>query len=162
MRKNSRAFITVRSEVAGPSMGVANSESSGPANLMSGNQKRLLSVIAQLVTGSLCQYRRIDALDRSVRTSQDDPFDRPIAVLLREAYDRWAVDAEALLDRAAELGREGRELPGFEELGDAVGRTRAFLSVTLESMDRAEKQIERGEVTPLAEVRRELRARYHS
>lgn len=115
--------------------------------------ERFLSIVEQFVAAALAEYRHIDFLDRSARSHAEDPFDRQTAALLRQRYDRWAADAEALLERITPAMR----VPGVRDLEDAVGRTRAMLSVSLDAIDRAAEQVKRGESIPLAEVRRELR-----
>lgn len=112
---------------------------------------RQAEIAAKFVAAALDEYRHLDALDHR---DEDEPFDRQTALMLRERFDVWATYAEALLDRV------GPSVRGTSELLDAVGRTRAMLSVTLEDLDHAEEQIRRGETVSLEEVRRELRARH--
>jgi hypothetical protein len=121
--------------------------------------ERFRVIAEQFVSAALDEYRHIDLLDRSARPTFEDPFDRQTAILLRERYDRWATDAEALYDRVVAVRGEGQVIAGLKDLNDAIGRTRAMLSVTLESIDIAKEQIRRGECIPLAEVRRAIRAR---
>jgi hypothetical protein len=119
------------------------------------------SVAAEFVAAALADYRLIRKLDE-VPIGKQPVFDRQVAILIRHMYDEWATQGEGLLKRIAAINVErsgdGRGTPGIEDLRDAVGRTRAMLSVSLEEIEEGIAECERGETIPLEEVRRELRA----
>src|SRR5690348_3785350 len=62
-----------------------------------------------------------------------------------------------ILDRAASLG--ARRLARVDELQDALGRTRARLTVTPEQIAGAKEQVRQGRIVPAKELRDELHAR---
>ncbi len=111
---------------------------------------------ARLIRWSLDEYGHIRSVDE-MPPHPTDPAERQMFVLMRRAYADWASDAEAVLARVASL-KDGAPIEGRTALEDAVGRTRAMLSVSLEDLDQAEEQIRNGQTVTLEEVRRELRA----
>jgi hypothetical protein len=123
-------------------------------------KKQLSDIAARLVASAMDDYRHVDGLDRGMASEDPQAFDRDAAVVIRRLYDEWASQAETLLDRVLPLERSGVSIAGASELADAVGRTRAMLSVSLDNLDRAEDQLRRGEVKSVEEVRRELRAKF--
>jgi hypothetical protein len=124
-------------------------------------KRQLSEVAAKLVASAMDDYRHVDELDRSMANQDPQAFDQEAAVVIRRLYNEWASQAEALLDRVLPLEHSGVSVARATELVDAVGRTRAMLSVSLSDLDRAEQQLQRGEVKPVEEVRRELRLKSH-
>lgn len=80
----------------------------------------------------MSDVEQIEALDGCMTPSEPTQFDRQTATLLREMYESWARDADAVLDRTARLRRLSRQVAGANELRDAAGRVRAMLQVTLD------------------------------
>lgn len=120
---------------------------------------RATSVTTAMTDEALAEYARLDALDLDLgERNQAGAFDRHAALLLTAAYEEWGDRADALLRRVAKLHRRGLTVPRAGELRDAVGRTRAMLKVSIEDLDVAKKQLERGEGIPGEDVRRELLA----
>jgi len=107
------------------------------------------------------EYRSIRKLEDALGESRSAPFDRQLAGSLRQVYDQWVRRADELLTRVRDLRLRDRLAERFDELEQAVGRTLAMLSVTLEDLDRADEEIRAHQTVSLEEVRRELRARSH-
>ena len=122
---------------------------------------RAARVAEQLIESTLSELGQIEKIDESLAPVECRQFDRQAIALLRGMYERWATDAEALLDRVGRLEtRFGRIIPA-EALRDAHGRTRAMLSVSLDDLEVGHKDAAGGRTVPAEEVRRELRARTH-
>jgi len=119
---------------------------------------RMSLVAEHFVAAALDEYRHIKALDEVPEPEAPRyVFDRQVAILLRHMYDQWATYAESLLARIRSV-QSSRPVKGLGELNEAIGRTRAMLSVTLEDLHRAEEQFRNGQTISLEEVRRDLRA----
>ena len=86
-----------------------------------------------------------------------DPARQPAAERLHEAWRSWVDDAQAVLREAEPLLAAGNEIPDLDTLRDQVGRTRAMLRMTPALISHRQQQVQRGEVHPIEEVRRELR-----
>lgn len=100
--------------------------------------------------------RRLDdAMGGYVTLRQDN---RPAALAMRRLYEAWSAQADELLNRVRQLGLREQLAEEYNTLDGVVGRTQAMLSITLESLDRADEQIRTGQTYSLEEVRRELRA----
>lgn len=80
------------------------------------------------------------------------------AMQLRSAWQRWADDADALLDRIRPHLKQKVHVIGALDLDYAIGRARAMLSLTPEAVMASREQVRRGAVRSAEEVRRELRA----
>jgi hypothetical protein len=61
-----------------------------------------------------------------------------------------------VLGEAEALAVEGSGIPGLDELRDLAGRTRAILWMSPTLVIQRYQQVQRGEVYPIEEVRREL------
>ena len=116
----------------------------------------------RLVAFSLADYERIRGLDEDLGLLALRYKDPQGANAIRRLYRQWAEQADALLHRLRTDGLRERLSADYEKLDYSVGRTLAMLSITLESLKKADEQIARGEVHSLEEVRRELRARSHA
>ena len=110
----------------------------------------------------ILRFRRIQELDEMLDDISIDSDDRPAANAMREVYRQWADDAEAVIQRVSKLHLKVDTKSLVESLEHSVGRTRARLSLSLDDIAEGERQAERGELIPVAEVRDELRARAHS
>jgi hypothetical protein len=75
---------------------------------------------------------------------------------LHKAWQCWADDAQAVLGEAEALAVEGSGIPGLDELRDLAGRTRAILWMSPTLVIQRYQPVQRGEVYPIEEVRREL------
>jgi len=112
-----------------------------------------------LLDFALAEYERIRKLDEALGLLALKYSDRSGALAIRQLYRQWADQSDELLDRVRGYGLRERFAAPFDRLEDAVGRTRAMLSITLESLEQADEEIRTGNVMSLGEVRRELRAR---
>lgn len=128
---------------------------SGGGNLPPDGAPQRRTLAERLIQWSIDEYKRLRNLD-DLPPHPRDPARRQMFVLMHKAYDEWATDAEAILERVAPMRGDG-PIAGWTELEDAVGRTRARLSVTLDDLDKAEEQIRNGQVISLEEVKHELR-----
>ena len=116
-------------------------------------------VAAQLVHSALGELCDIQKLEDSVAPEDPLHFDGQTAGLIRGMYEAWTRGAEALLERVAVVERESGTVADAEVLRDALGRTRAMLSVSLDQMERGLRDVAEGRTVPAEEVRRELRLR---
>ena len=120
--------------------------------------ERSAHIAAELVQSALSQIEHLRRLDESLAPTDPTSFDRRTVALLREMYESWATDAEALLKYLDAIQRRRVNIPGIEDLKDAHGRTRAMLSISLDDLERGHRDAVAGRTTPIAEVRRELRS----
>jgi len=123
--------------------------------------ERSRTVASQLLQSALLDLQQIEKLDESLMPPDSAHFDRATAALIRGLYEDWAHQAEALIERLGNLERRSTPIEGAEALRDAHGRTKAMLSVPLEHIEEAERDIEEGRTKSLEEVRRELRLGVH-
>jgi hypothetical protein len=112
----------------------------------------------RLIGFALAEYGSIVELDLGMDRLALRYADPQGAVAMRRVYQQWVNQTEELLDRVRGHGLRDRLGAKYEELERAVGRTLAMLSVTLESLERADEQFRTGQTQTLEEVRRELRA----
>jgi hypothetical protein len=75
---------------------------------------------------------------------------------LRDAWLRWADDADQLLDRMRATGLLAVAVPGAVQLDYEVGRARAMLSMDPHVIQGRRAQADRGETLSPEELRREL------
>lgn len=120
------------------------------------SSERSERLVGQLVDSALTDLKNIERLDEGLSSANPAQFDRATAALIRGLYDQWAREAEGLLDRISSFELRSRRVPGAEGLRDANGRIRAMLSVSLDHVEEARRQLAEGRTIPLAEVRREL------
>jgi len=113
----------------------------------------------RLIEFALADHERISGLDIGMGRLALDYADPKGATAMRRMYQQWADQSDELLRRVKSHGLRDRVRAKFDALERAVGVTLAMLSITLDSLRRADEQIERGEVVSIEEVRRELRAR---
>ena len=111
----------------------------------------------QMIESALSELRQIEKIDQSLAPRDPLHFNRETAALIRGMYEKWGGEAEALLSRIDQVEKRFGRLTSSESLRDAVGRTRAMLSISLDDMEEARRQIREGRLTPVGEVRRELR-----
>jgi hypothetical protein len=117
---------------------------------------RAIRVASRLASSALIERSEIQKLDDSL--APDDPiqFDRQTTALIRGMYEQWVHEAEALLDRIADVERRFGPVPGVEQLRHAHGKTMAMLSISLDAMEAGSRDLAEGRVHTLEEVRREL------
>ncbi|HEX4792302.1 MAG TPA: hypothetical protein VH370_00835 [Humisphaera sp.] len=119
--------------------------------------ERTIEVASQFIAAALTDLDGISKLDMTLMPVGRQ-VERQHASLLHGMYGDWAVQAESLLERIERLERRiGKKLPRADELRDAHGRTRAMLSISVEDMEQARKDILEGRTIPAAEVRRAIR-----
>lgn len=116
-------------------------------------------VAAQLVRSALAELSEIQKLEESVAPKDPLAFDRQTAGLIRGLYEAWARGADELLGRVSMVERNCGAVADAEALRDALGRTRAMLSVSLDQVERGLRDIAEGRTVAAEEVRRELRLR---
>jgi len=120
-----------------------------------------IEVASQFIAAALTDLDGIGKLDM-ILMPVGRPMSRQHALLVHGLYSDWALQAESLLTRIERLEhRIGRKLPRADELRDAHGRTRAMLSISVDDMEQARREIAEGKTIPIAEVRRELRIGVH-
>jgi hypothetical protein len=118
-------------------------------------------VAEQLVKSALSELEQIEKLDEVLAPDDASAFDREAVVLLTSMYSEWACQAEALLGRAAEVEAAVGRVVAFDALRDAHGRIRAMLSIPVDHIEEARRQLSAGRLRPAEEVRRELRLGVH-
>ena len=118
-------------------------------------------VAEQLVKTALSELEQIEKLDEVLAPEEPTAFDREAAVLINNMYTEWARQAQALLDRAAEVQEAVGRIVALDTLRDAHGRIRAMLSIPVDHIEEARRQLSAGRLRPEEEVRRELRLGVH-
>jgi hypothetical protein len=112
----------------------------------------------RLLGFALAEHERIVDLDTGMDHLALCYADPQGADAMRRVYQQWVNQADELLDRVRGHGLREHLSDKYEELERALGRTLAMLSISLESLERAEKEFQIGHTQTLEEVRRELRA----
>lgn len=107
----------------------------------------------QWVAAALAEAAALREHDDRLYPNEDDAGGLATAARLHEAWRRWADDADALLKR---LRTGGGAVARADELGYAVGRARAMLTVTPERVIEGRRQVREGRTYNAEEVRREL------
>lgn len=120
----------------------------------------LTRLAGQLVASSIQTGRMLRELRGRLFPVDGGAEAAGVAFALRAELQQWAQEAQAVLERAADLRRAGQAISGTRELGDLIGATLAMLQITPEAHARALEQVRRGETTPLDEVRRELQLKF--
>src|SRR6266566_6390256 len=103
--------------------------------------ERVGNVAQGLIDGARNDLLELEKLDSAVAADEQDGLGVQVAAILRGMYDEWARQAEAVLDKVSIVTEMGVVLRGIEELRDAHGRTRAMLSVTLNDIAEARRQV---------------------
>ena len=111
--------------------------------------ERSARIAGELVQASLSQIAHLRRLDESLAPSDPTSFDRRTIALLREMYEIWANDAEALLKQLDAVQRRRVPVPGIEDLKDVHGRMRAMLSISLDDLERGHREAVAGLTTPI-------------
>ena len=122
---------------------------------------RSLDVAIQLVESAIGELDRIEKLDQRLAPADPAQFDRKTAALIRGLYEQWAHEADSLLDRVAQAERRFGAVARAGELRDSVGRTLAMLSIPLDDMEAARRDVAEGRLFSREEARRELRLEVH-
>ncbi len=110
------------------------------------------------IAAALAEARALRQHDDRLYPSQGDVSALAWAEQLRAAWQRWADDADALLDQLRPQLRLKVHVIGAMDLDYAIGRARAMLSLTPAAVISSREQVRRGAVQSAGEVRRELRA----
>lgn len=124
---------------------------------------RLTEFAASLVASALADLQRIreyEKLARDIDTT-NPALELEILRLIWRLYEEWATEADNVFARASALKRSGIPVPATDQLDDAIGRTRARLSITPEQIARSREQARTGQCVPAKELRDELHARIH-
>jgi hypothetical protein len=114
------------------------------------------AVAAQWVAAAVAEAGVLRAYDGWLYPT--DPARQPAAERLHEAWRSWKDDAQALLQLAGSLAAAGNEIPDLDALGELVAHARALLRLTPALIIHRYQQVQRGDVYPMEEVRRELRS----
>lgn len=114
------------------------------------------AVAAQWVTATIAQASVLRAYDGWLYPI--DPVRQPAAERLHEAWRSWEDDARPLLQEAEALAATGNDIPDLDALRELVAHARALLRLTPALIIQRYEQVQRGEVYPMEEVRRELRS----
>ena len=114
---------------------------------------------ARLVQAALNDLDQIEKLDDSLAPEDPTQFDRRTATLLRDEYERWAREAESLLERIDRFQVNGGPVPDAPALQRAHGKTLARLSISIDDMEESLRALAEGRTVPMEEVRRALRLR---
>src|SRR5436305_227754 len=93
------------------------------------------AVTTQVIEAALSELEQVQKLDETLIPDSKTALDRPTVALVRGMYEQWAQQTESLLDRVERLQSRAGPIPGYESLRNALGRTRAMLSVSLEEME---------------------------
>lgn len=122
--------------------------------------ERWTKLAAEVIRSALGDIRHIENLDESLAPTDPSNFDRRTVALVRGMYEEWARSVESLLTRIARVEERQGPLPDAQALRDALGRTSAMLSI---SMDRLEHDhhLAQSSGIPIGEVRRELHLGTH-
>jgi hypothetical protein len=116
----------------------------------------------RVIEFALAEYGQVKALDLSLNRLALRHTDRVGAIAMRALYERWAEQAEKLLDRIVSNHLQQRMRPSVEQLQNALGLTRAMLSVSLDDLEKADEDFRTGNYksySSVEELRRELRTR---
>lgn len=125
--------------------------------MSSDRAERAVDIAGQLAKGMLSELRQIQSIEESLAPAGLTSFDRPTAALIRGLYEQWAREAESLVDRIRQAQQRFGAVAHADALRDALGRTLAMLSVSLDDMEQGRREIAEGRVLSAEEVRRELR-----
>ena len=129
--------------------------------IASDRAERSRDVAMQLVESALSELALIEKLDHSLAPADPLEFDRRTAALIRGLYERWAHETESLLDRVGQAERRFGVILEASGLRDAFDRTMAMLSIPLDDVEAARRDIAAGRLFSPEEVRRELRPQVH-
>lgn len=125
--------------------------------MSSDRAQMVVNMARQLADAALAEVRQIQMIEEGLAPAELTHFDRPTVVLIRGMYEQWAHEAQSLLDRIRRAEQKFGPVPCADELRDALGRTLAMLSVSLEDMEAGRREIAEGRLLSAEEVRRELR-----
>jgi hypothetical protein len=119
------------------------------------------TISGHFIESILADLGWIKKIDATLIPSTRAALERPVVALVRGLYEDWARQAEGLLDRVERLQARSQPIDGYEALRDAHGSTRAMLSISLEAMEQARRDLIEGRTVPAEEVRRGLRVGVH-
>jgi hypothetical protein len=125
--------------------------------ISSDHSERSVGVAGRLVDGALADLRQIEALEEELAPAGLARFDRQTVAVIRGMYEHWTHETRSVLDRAAQAERRFGKVDGVPVLRDALGRTLAMLSVTIDDMEAGRREIMEGRTVTAEEARRELR-----
>jgi len=125
--------------------------------MSSDRAERAIHMAGQLAEAALGELRQIETIEEGLAPAGLTHFDRATVALVRGMYEQWAHETESLLDRIVQAERKFGAVPRVQSLRDALGRTLAMLSVSLDDMEAGRRELMEGRVVSGEEVRRELR-----
>lgn len=111
------------------------------------------------VAAVLAEGRALRQHDEQLFPARDEPSALRASHQLHGAWRRWVDQAELIRELVRPILHTGRQVSGADELGHAIGRARAMLTITPEDQLAGAEQVRRGHVVPIVEVRGELRDR---
>ena len=113
------------------------------------------------VAAAAAEAVALRAFDAYLYPTTDDPADLARSHRLHDAWKRWIDEAGDLIDRLKQSDPNGRRhVLGLHDLRFAHATARGIVAMEPEEMYRSYRQVLAGEVVPIEEVRRELRARH--
>src|SRR5438067_391411 len=107
------------------------------------------------IEAALAEAAALRQHDDRLYPLQNDPELLSAARQLHESWKQWADDAESLIDHLAPSPPNVRAYR-INELHDALGRARAMLKLSPETILARQEQIARGNAFTIEEARREL------
>ena len=125
--------------------------------MSSGRAEGAMKMAGELVEGAIGELHRIQRIEEDIAPAGLTNFDRAAVALIRGMYEQWVYEARSLMDRLGQARQKLGDVSRSEELRDALGRTLAMLSVSLDDMEAGRKDLLEGRVHSAEEVRRELR-----
>jgi hypothetical protein len=123
---------------------------------------RRAAMAEKLVASALNDLKRIGEYERlcaSTATTEPPSLTPALGNSLHDLYTQWVSEADAIALRARTLQGQGVRIVAADKLDDAIGQTRARVSVTPEQIALATAQARQGQFVPSRELRDELRAR---
>ena len=108
------------------------------------------------VAAALAEAAALREHDDQLFPAVDDAAAAEAGQQLRHAWQRWADDADQLLDRMRATGLSSGGVPGAVQLDYEAGRARAMLSMDPQVIQGRRAQAGRGETLSPEDVRREL------
>lgn len=125
--------------------------------IASDHSERSVGVAGRLVDGALADLRQIEAMEEELAPAGLTRFDRQTVAVIRGLYEQWTHETRSVLDRAAQAERRFGKVERVDALRDALGRTLAMLSISIDDMEAGRREIREGRTISGEEVRRELR-----
>ena len=121
---------------------------------------RRLTLLHEMINSTLGDLRRIEEFEQMLL---DASAGLPLTMEMRDSvwrlFTAWVEEAVQIRVRAQTLVDQGAFVSTLSQLENALGRTRAKLSLTPSQISAAIEQVNQGKFTPIKEMRNELGAR---